>query len=177
MSKDREDKAESSIALEPDKISCRHRALMRKLVSGMTLSQACDDLGFSISRASIIVNSPLFQAELASMEEELKRSFIEARTEKEVAGSDPVHTLLSETAELAARTLKGALSDDSATTRISAARDILDRAGYAKEDKIKARVLVEPSPSLVAVIGRIVADRSVETRKGGGDAEPIPVPD
>jgi hypothetical protein len=67
--------------------------------------------------------------------------------------------VLSESAENAAKTLRAALSDETAGVRVSAAKDILDRTGYAKEDKIKARVLVEPSQSLVNVIERIIKEK------------------
>lgn len=69
--------------------------------------------------------------------------------------------MLSESAETAARTLKGALSDENPLVRVSAAKDILDRTGYAKEDKIKAKVLVEPSQSLIDVMNRIVKEKDV----------------
>jgi hypothetical protein len=159
MTKEREEKSELTLALEPDKVTPRHRALMRRLVSGMTLTQACEDLGFTVSRASIIVHSPLFQAEMQRMESDLRVGFVEAESDKIVNSGDETKKLLMETAEMAARTLKGALSDDNATIRVSAAKDILDRAGYAKEDKLKAKVTVEPSQALVDVIGRICAER------------------
>jgi hypothetical protein len=163
MSKEHEDKAESTINAEPDKITPRHRALMRRLVGGMSLSSACDDIGFSISRASLIVNSPLFQAEMKVMEGEVAKQFAEAEANRP---TDPTRLLLSESSEMAARTLKGALSDESPVVRISAAKDILDRTGYAKEDKIKAKVLVEPSQSLIDVMSRIVKEK-----QGGNDDE------
>ena len=158
MSKEHEDKAESTINAEPDKVTPRHRALMRRLVGGMTLTDACVDIGFSISRASLIVNSPLFQAEMKRMEAEVAREFAEAEAQRP---TDPTRLLLSESSETAARTLKGALDDQNALVRVSAAKDILDRTGYAKEDKIKAKVLVEPSQSLVDVIERIVKEKNV----------------
>lgn len=158
--KDRGDKSALSLALEPDRVTCRHRALMRKLVSGMTLSQACEDIGFTVSRASIIVNSPLFQAEMERMEKDLASAFVEAEAERGSNSVDSTRILLGETAEIAARTLKGALDDENATVRVTAAKDILDRTGYAKEDKLKARITVEPSQSLVDVISRIVGERS-----------------
>ena len=163
MSKEHEDKAESTINAEPDKLTPRHRALMRRLVGGMSLSSACDDIGFSISRASLIVNSPLFQAEMKVMEGEVAKQFAEAEANRP---TDPTRLLLSESSEMAARTLKGALSDESPVVRISAAKDILDRTGYAKEDKIKAKVLVEPSQSLIDVMSRIVKEK-----QGGNDDE------
>jgi hypothetical protein len=157
--KEHEDKAESTINAEPDKVTPRHRALMRRLVAGMTLTDACTDIGFSISRASLIVNSPLFQEEMKRMEGEVAKEFAEAEAQRP---TDPTRIVLSESAETAARTLKGALSDENPTVRVSAAKDILDRTGYAKEDKIKAKVLVEPSQSLIDVIERIVKEKHVE---------------
>jgi len=159
MSKEHEDKAESTINAEPDKVTPRHRALMRRLVAGMTLSDACVDIGFSISRASLIVNSPLFAAEMKTMEAEVAKEFQEAEAQRP---TDPTRIVLSESSETAAKTLKGALSDENPLVRVSAAKDILDRTGYAKEDKIKAKVLVEPSQSLIDVMNRIVKEKKIE---------------
>lgn len=158
--KEHEEKAQSTVNAEPDKVTPRHRALMRRLVAGMTLSDACTDIGFSISRASLIVNSPLFQEEMKRMEGEVAKEFAEAEANRP---SDPTRLVLTESAETAARTLKGALSDENPTIRVSAAKDILDRTGYAKEDKLKAKVLVEPSQSLIDVMSRIVKEKNVGT--------------
>lgn len=154
--KEQEQKADSTVNAQPDKLTPRHRALMRRLVGGMPLKDACDDIGFSISRASIIVNSPLFQEEMKVMEAEVAREFAEAEAQRP---SDPTRIVLSDSAETAAKTLKGALSDENPTVRMSAAKDILDRTGYAKEDKIKAKVLVEPSQALIDVLGRITQEK------------------
>ena len=160
--KEQEEKTESTINAQPDKVTPRHRALMRRLVGGMTLSDACEDIGFTVSRASIIVHSPLFQEEMKVMEREIAKEFQEAEAQRP---TDPTRLMLSESAETAARTLKGALSDENAMIRVSAAKDILDRTGYAKEDKIKAKVLVEPSQSLIDVIQRIVKEKNVSEDK------------
>ena len=153
---EQEDKAESTINAQPDKVTPRHRALMRRLVAGMTLSDACVDIGFSISRASLIVNSPLFQVEMRTMEGEVAKEFQEAEANRP---SDPTRIVLSEASEDAAKTLKHAMDDENPLVRVSAAKDILDRTGYAKEDKIKAKVLVEPSQSLIDVIERISQEK------------------
>lgn len=166
MSLSQEEKAESTINAQPDKVTPRHRALMRRLVGGMTLSNACTDIGFSISRASLIVNSPLFQEEMKNMEREVAQEFAEAEANR---STDPTRLLLSESSEIAAKTLKGAMSDENPMVRVSAAKDILDRTGYAKEDKIKARVLVEPSQSLIDVIGRIVQEKHAKPTDDTGD--------
>jgi hypothetical protein len=164
--KEHDEKAQSTVNAEPDKVTPRHRALMRRLVSGMTLSDACTDIGFSISRASLIVNSPLFQEEMKRMEGEVAKEFAEAEANRP---SDPTRLVLTESAETAARTLKGALSDENPTIRVSAAKDILDRTGYAKEDKLKAKVLVEPSQSLIDVMSRIVKEKNVGTDDADAD--------
>lgn len=160
------EKAESTINAEPNKVTPRHRALMRRLVGGMTLTDACNDLGFSISRASLIVNSPLFQEEMKMMEREVAQNFAEAEASRPI---DPTRKLLSESSEKAARTLDGAMNDENAMVRVSAAKDILDRTGYAKEDKIKARVLVEPSQSLIDVLSRITMERNGKPDEPGTD--------
>ena len=158
MALSQEDKADSTINAQPDKVTPRHRALMRRLVAGMTLTDACNDIGFTVSRASLIVNSPLFQAEMKTMEGEVAKEFQEAEAQRP---SDPTRIVLSEASEEAAKTLKFAMSDENPLVRVSAAKDILDRTGYAKEDKIKAKVLVEPSQSLIDVIERIVKEKNV----------------
>ena len=165
--KEHDEKAESTKALEPDKIGPRHRALMRRLAAGMRLQEACDDLGFSISRASLVVNSPLFKAEMEKMQVDLNKGFVEAEAEKVSRSADPTRIVLSDAAEVAAKTLKHALDDENPTIRVSAAKDILDRTGYAKEDKIKAKVLVEPSQSLLDVVSQIVEDRSKGSETDG----------
>jgi hypothetical protein len=132
----------------------------------MTLSDACTDIGFSISRASLIVNSPLFQEEMKRMEGEVAKEFAEAEANRP---SDPTRLVLTESAESAARTLKGALSDENPTIRVSAAKDILDRTGYAKKDKLNAKVLVEPSQSLIDVMSRIVKEKNVGTDDADAD--------
>lgn len=157
--KEQEQKAQSTIDSQPDKITPRHRALMRKLVSGMTLSDACDDIGFSITRASVIVTSPLFKAEMERMQADVDGRFAELEAEK---SGDDTRKILSDTSEEAARTLKGALSDMNVAARVNAAKDILDRTGYAKEDKIKANVLVEPSQALIDVVNRIVKEKDAK---------------
>jgi len=153
-----DERAESTINAQPDKVTPRHRALMRRIVSGMTLTEACTDLGFTVSRASIIVNSPLFQAELKLMEVEIGREFAEAEALK---SGDATRTVLSDASVKAARTIAGALDSDNAGVQMTAAKDILDRTGYAKEDKIKAQVLVQPSQALIDVLSRITTEKSV----------------
>lgn len=150
--------AESTQKLYPKKVNSRHRALMRRLISGMTLTQACEDVGYSITRASIVVNSPLFKDEMSRMEKDVKEGFVDAEAGK--LSVDPTRVALNEAKDLAVRTIKGAMSDASGSVRVNAAKDILDRTGYGKEDKVNANVLVEPSQSLLDMLSRVMKGKN-----------------
>jgi len=154
--KEQEEKSQSTKDQQPDRLNSRHRALMRKLASGFKLQDAADELGYTLVRASVIVNSPLFKAELEKMQAAINAGFVEAEATKD---RDDTRIALMASREKAAKTLDGALDDESASIRVSAAKDILDRTGYAKEDKLKAKILVEPSPALINVIDRIIRDK------------------
>ncbi len=158
--KEQEDRSESTISQQPDRITPRHRLLMRLIVSGKTTSEAAELTGFTLGRASIIVNSPLFQDELKIMERGVKEEYIEAEGSKTVDGT---REELMESRLVAAQTLRGALDDGDKKIALSAAKDILDRTGYAKEDKVQGKVTVEPSQSLIDLIGRIARDKNVST--------------
>jgi len=166
---DHDDKAQSSKDAEPLRVNERHRALMRRLISGMTLTDACTDIGFTVSRASIVVNSPMFQEEMSRMREQLNDKFTDVEAER---SGDTTRTLLSESSEKAATALRYALEDENPIVRVSAAKDILDRTGYAKEDKIKAKIFVEPSQSLIDVLARMQAEVKPQTKEDT-DGEPI----
>lgn len=169
--------SESTKGLYPNKVNSRHRALMRRLVSGMTLSQACEDLGYNVQRASVIANSPLFLEEKEKMEGEVKDGFVGAEAGR--FATDPTRLALNDAREMAAKTLKGALSDQSGNVRINAAKDILDRTGYGKEEKVRANVLVEPSQSLLDMLGRVMRgkngsnDSTRDTKSEGSATEQV----
>lgn len=165
--------SESTLKQQPSRLLPRHRALMRKLIAGKSLETAAEELGYSYKRASIIKASPLFQAEMERMEYQVKNEFAAAEGKREV--EDPARLTLKGSTDEAARTLRGALSDDSASVRIRAATDILDRTGYVKEEKITADVLVEPSPGLLnalaRVLGKKVVDEPSPSADNGGEGE------
>ena len=147
--------------LFPDKLNSRHRTLMRLLISGKSLNDAAGTLGMNVPRASVVANSPLFVVEMERMQRELDGKFIEQEAFKQ--SDDPTRKVLSEGSEKAAETLVGVLNGENPTAAVSAAKDILDRTGYAKEDKIKAQILVEPSQGLIDMIAR---------NKDGSDKQP-----
>ena len=161
--KEQEDRSESTINQQPDKLTPRHRALMRLLVSGKELKDAAPSLGFSVVRASVVVNSPLFQEEMKQMETDVNSTFTEAEGLKNIDATDDTRVELMDAKVKAAKTLSGALDDGDKKIALSAAKDILDRTGYAKEDKLKGKILVGPSQSLLDVIARIYKDKNAGT--------------
>jgi len=148
------------------RITSRHRALMRRLLAGMTLREACEELGYSVSRASVIVNSPLFQEEMRRMQEEIDGKFVEAEGEK--IHTDIVRRKLKNLAKEAINTLEGCLGDRSGSVRVSAAKEILDRAGYVKEEKGEVEVKVVPTPGLVEALRQLREETGGE-RSGGSE--------
>lgn len=145
--------SKTTLNQQPDKLNQKHRVLMRYLVSGKSLKEACEAIGMSVQRASVVVNSELFQDEMDRMRLEVDNKFTEAEAYKQ--SSDPVREQIAKNTEKAAKTLSGALDDESGNVRISAAKEILDRGGYQKEDKVKANVFVEPSLSLINMLERV----------------------
>ena len=157
----------------PEKLMPRHRALMRLMVTGTPVGQAGAELDYTQGRLSIIVNSPLFKDEMAKMQAEYDKKFLEKVAEKEAdkAASDPVNKILSAAKEKAAKTYVGALDDEKGGVRLTAADAILQRTGYGKEDTLK--VLVEPSQGLVDMLARRKKEKDKDGPKGTeGDKGP-----
>jgi len=142
--------SENTEKLMPKKLSSRHRALMRRLLAGMTLKEACQELGYSEGRASLIVNSPLFQEEMEKMRKEIEGKFVEAEGEK--IHIDLVRERLKRLSEKAVEALEDCLSDRSGSVRVSAAKEILDRSGLVKEEKGETDLYVHPTPGLIEAL-------------------------
>lgn len=155
--------SEATKNLFPKSISSRHRAVMRLEIAGHTNNDIANDLGFNVQRLSVIMNSPLYKAERDKMASDIKRVFVDAEGKK--LSTDPTAILLDGGTERAAKTLIGALDDVAGNVRVNAAKDILDRGGYVKEEKVRANVIVEASDSLVEMLSRIK-----DSKKEGDEA-------
>lgn len=99
----------------------RHKDIMRRLIEGANLVDVAKHMGVSLDALTIIVNSPLFRAELKKQLEQASRE-VSARLEN-LAGEalDYIRQMMRETA--------------SEMTRRSCADSILDRAGYGRTEK------------------------------------------
>jgi len=128
-----------------------HREIARRLVLGQKQSDICRDLGMSVSRMSIIINSPLFKLELKRLE--TMRDNGVGEVTQQLKELSPVAL---ETVE---RIMYGAKSD---RLKLDAAETILDRAGYGSINKslIKSEVSVTSTQGLTNdELREIVAER------------------
>jgi len=147
---------------EPKKLTSRHRALMRRLLAGMTLKEACEELGYSLSRASVIVNSELFQEEMRRMQEQLDNRFVECEGEK--ATVEMVRERLEKLSAKAVQTLEQCLNSLSDNVRVSAAKEILDRSGFVKKERQEMDVYVQPTPGLIEALKQLTEDGGAEQK-------------
>lgn len=110
-----------------------HREIARRLVLGQKQSEISRDLGMSVSRMSIIINSPLFKLELKRLE--TMRDNGVGEVTQQLRELSPVAL---ETVE---RIMYSARSD---RLRLDAAETILDRGGFGAINKslIKSEVSV-----------------------------------
>ena len=154
--------SENTKKLFPKDLSSRHRAAMRMQIAGHTNQDIAKELGFNEQRLSVIMNSPLYTEEKEKMERDVKREFVEAEGKK--LAMDTTAKILDEGTEKAAQTLVASL-DAGGSVGVSAAKDILDRGGYAKEEKIRANVFVEPSQSLIDMLERVGTSATTKSDK------------
>lgn len=157
--------SETTSKLHPKHINTRHRKLMRLLIAGWTLRDAAEMLGYHPKRVSQIVTSPLFKEEMAKMQEEIKKEFVE--TEGSKATSDIVRLRMKEEALASLETLIK-LRDSSQSDRVRqlSAIEILDRAGYKPTDKVEAEIAIDASDGLCQAIATVM--KEMREKKDGG---------
>ena len=152
-------KALSTISLQPEKMSGKIDAIMCMDVAGMKGNDIANKLGLSVSRISIIRNSPMYIAARDKMREDLKEQFVDKRADN-LASGDPVENLLKTHALDAARAKIELMANGrSEFVRLAAAGDILDRAGY-KASQEKSKVSIEITDKM--------ASRFEEALRSGG---------
>lgn len=107
----------------------RHREIMRRLVCGQTQREIARELGLNEGRLSIIVNSPLFKAELSKMERDVRQRAVE--------NIGDVTTRIAKLQTPALDVLEEIVTDKEKkipySTKRNAAMDILELAGVKKD--------------------------------------------
>lgn len=126
---------------EPDKLNSNHRRLMRLLIQGMSLSNAAEEIGMTVSRASIVKNSELFQHEMERL-----RQLTDEEFAKEFGRSEASYQqMLSEEIRDSIQTLIEIRDDktEAGGNRIKAAQDLLSRAGVTRKTEVTEAVHIK----------------------------------
>ena len=122
--------------------SNRHRICARYLACGIALEEICSEFGWNLTTWRQIVNSPLFKQELNRLSKEIEDKIIEDSVR------DPVLLRLRTASLSAAKLLESEVRNfDSkigatASSRIKAAAEILDRTGYNHPEKVEEASII-----------------------------------
>jgi len=110
------------------RISARHRDIMRRMIVGQTAKEISEELGISQSRISVLLDDALFQSTLEELQARVESEFITTRAS--------AMQVLEATAPMAAMAChevvtSGTLDGQpvSAPLRLKSAWDVLDRTG------------------------------------------------
>lgn len=162
-------KSLKTIALQPEKMSNRIEAIMCMDLTGKGTGEIADALGMSVSRISIIKNSPMYAQEIATRRSALLETFREKQADRLVNG-DPVEQALKDAALNAAKKKIDLMENGkSEFVQAAAAGDILDRAGY-KAFQEKTRVSVEITEKMGERFEAALRTRVVACSTAGSEA-------
>ena len=106
---------------EPQKLSARHREIMRRLLEGAPRSVIAEEMGLHPQTITIVTGSLLFREALSQMEQEADFQVIRRAED-----------LSNEALDTLKNMMRFARSE---AMKLRAADSILDRAGYAKVEK------------------------------------------
>lgn len=145
---------------EPEVFSQRHKLAVLMQAAGLKNWEIAEELGFSESRVSVILNDPRARAVLEQYSREVVDSLTDVRLRLKYYANEALTEVVEEMRH----------SDDP-RVRQRAAFGILDRAGYSKiEKRFVATAQVDPDAA------RLMADALHESRDGDQGAEYV-VPD
>lgn len=133
----------------PQTLSPRHYALMRELVSGTSPGVAAEIMGYTLSRASIIVHSVLFQEGLKKMREGVEDKFKEVEGERHITVQQGRRLIEEEALPSIQKIVELRNSADSEVVQLKSATEIADRAGLNKVDKVLVQAKIDVSKSLI----------------------------
>jgi len=145
-------------------LEARHRSMMRTLISGKSVEYTAELFDITPNQMQEIVDSPMFKEEMQKMEKELTDKMIGDRA-KELVKEEP-DKILKEATELAATTLKSALSDPNVHGRVKAAVEILNRAS---EIKAADGETVEPTQGFKDMMNRAMKEIQQSGDKDGSE--------
>jgi hypothetical protein len=106
---------------EVDVLRPRHREILRRVLEGATYIEIADQMGIHRQTVMLIATSPMFQAELAKLEQQRDYAVIQR-------ADSMAHEAL-DTIKVAMRSAR------SEFLRVKSAKDMLDIAGYSKIER------------------------------------------
>ena len=145
------------------KILPRYRDLMRRITCGQARRQIELEMNMSSGNYSVITNSPLFQAELEKMQNELNKMVLDKLSTSKV--EDVVDRKLKEASPEAADVNISLLRSSSEKTRQRSAFDILDRTGHKPTEHYLAEGSLELKGEVVNDIKKALEDMGETTKK------------
>jgi len=145
------------------KILPRYRDLMRRITCGQARRQIELEMNMSSGNYSVITNSPLFQAELEKMQNELNKMVLDKLSTSKV--EDVVDRKLKEASPEAADVNINLLRSSSEKTRQRSAFDILDRTGHKPTEHYLAEGSLELKGEVVNDIKKALEDMGETTKK------------
>lgn len=166
MGRHAQEMSDSVVKYSLAEIKPHHREIARRLVLGQKASHICVSLNMSVSRMSIIINSPLFKLELRRLEEERDRDVMNVK--KALDEIAPVAV------EVVERTMYMAPDEE---LRFKAATDILDRAGFGKivKSDINIRGRIDHSTMTEDEIRVLVRERLNRIRESDQEKEKLEI--
>jgi len=142
------------------KLNPSHRIVMRIYMQGKSRGEIAEATGFTENYVSMVVGDPTFQEVYRAMQEELDREFISGERDKLV--EDPVRERMRENALAAVEKVIELLNAKSETVAQKSAFDILDRAGYKAEEKLKTELEVNLSKKTESALEMALSEMGVD---------------
>lgn len=137
------------------KLSPRARRFLRLVATGMPIGVAAQQCCFSGSRATVIANSAIGQAYLASTEAGVTDSLIERNSKLELGVREAVLGVIMEEAPETLDRLLQLRDGDDARVALSASKDLLDRAGFKPKEQIEVEGKVLADAGLAEALARL----------------------
>ena len=152
------------------KLRDKHLALAREIVMGATHAEAAGRTGFSEGRVAILVNAPLFEAEVARLRAEIDNQFITEAANTGAATKEEVRQSIDNEVVQSLATLVELRDDDevSGAVRQKSALEILNLAGYKTEEKVGTTMTVEVGEGLQAML-----QAAIDRDKSGGECQTV----
>lgn len=139
----------------PHRLRPRNRRLLRLIATGMPVGEAAEQCGYSLSRASIILNSPLGQEYVRDMEkwgaEELFMQNAEMELNSRAVVMKRLEAELPETLEQLIALRDG----PDARVALGAVNSMLDRAGISAKQSVSVEQKIVADEGVVEALKRL----------------------